>query len=369
MTRPKSLKNIMLKKFFNLIVSFFAGTTVVGAVEPISVLFIGNSYTHQNRMPKLFEKIAKSKGMNVHVEMSAKSSHTFEMHCNRPDMFSKINSRKWDYVVLQGFSRELSYSPDHIDSASVPYFDKIIDSIYSNNPCTNVMLYMTWGYKNGYADRAETNSYEKMTNCVYNGYQYLSKKYQLPIAPVGHVWREVRKTSPIDLYQKDDQHPTIYGSYLAASTFYASIFKSSPIGAKSGSMDVESVRRIQRTAYDYVIANQDEFNLNDNGFLVSHVDDAYLINAKVNLMEGQFAEWQFGDGSTADTSKVTHEYKSSGNYVLELKIRDLKGTRRMQRLVQITSKDSDSNYLAENRQLAILPEERKGLTNKEQTIK
>ena len=362
MTEKKSLKSIMVRKFFNFVVSLFAGTTVAGAVEPVSVLFIGNSYTHQNKMPKLFEKISKSQGVDVHVEMSAKSSHTFEMHCNRPDMFNKINSRKWDYVVLQGFSRELSHSRDHIDSASVPYFDRIMDSIYRNNACTNVMLYMTWGYKEGYSAREETNSYEKMTDRVHDGYQYLSKKYELPIAPVGHVWREIRRTSPIDLYQKDYQHPTIYGSYLAASTFYASIFKSSPVGAKSGSMDVKSALRIQQTAYDYVMANEDSFNLNENGLLVSHGmegSDSYLINGSVRLNDGESAEWNFGDGATADTAEVNHRYKSSGIYVLEVKIRDLKGTRRMQRLVKISSKDSIPNIPNKNRVEAVLPEERR----------
>jgi hypothetical protein len=49
----------------------------------MNVLFIGNSYTHMNKMPSLFEKIAISKGIKVNVEMSAKSGHSFRMHSER----------------------------------------------------------------------------------------------------------------------------------------------------------------------------------------------------------------------------------------------------------------------------------------------
>lgn len=104
------------------------------------VLFVGNSYTHYNNMPKLFTDIANSKNINVDVHMSAKSSHTFKMHSERTDLYQDIQREKWDYVVLQGFSRELSTDIETIDSMVVPYVKRITDSIYHQNPCATIRV-------------------------------------------------------------------------------------------------------------------------------------------------------------------------------------------------------------------------------------
>lgn len=238
----------MLKNFFNLIVSVFATSTVISQVEPVKVLFIGNSYTHMNNMPALFELIAKSQGTDVYVEMSAESNHTFEMHTQRKTLFETIRSQKWDHIVLQGFSRELAQSQEEIDRKTTPYVKIILDSIYANNASTNVLLFMTWGYENGYLHREELNTYEKMTNKIHVGYTYLSEKFNVSIVPVGLVWKEFRTASTMRLYKKDGQHPIRKGSYLAACTFYASIFKKNTIGAKAKRICKKKASQIQSNA-------------------------------------------------------------------------------------------------------------------------
>ena len=83
-------------------------------INPMNILFIGNSYTHYNNMPFIFKNMAVSKNIKINVEMNAKSNHTFKMHAQRSEMYSAIRSKKWDYVVLQGFSRELKYEKSHL---------------------------------------------------------------------------------------------------------------------------------------------------------------------------------------------------------------------------------------------------------------
>src|SRR5690606_37089613 len=257
---------IMLSCLRNLFSFLFASSAVHAQqnVQVMNILFVGNSYTHMNKMPELVGKMALSKGYKVNVEMNAKSSHTFKMHSERPELFEHIKQKKWDYVVIQGFSRELSYDPSYIDTASIPYFNKIIDSIYANNPCTNVLLYMTWGYKEGFKDRPEIDSYEKMADSIRRGYQYLSQIYDLPIVPVGDVHREIRKKTNINLYEEDMQHPTFSASYMVASTFYSAIFKTSPLNAYSKNLDKESATKIQSIAYDYVSKNLEQYKLKRN---------------------------------------------------------------------------------------------------------
>ena len=163
--------------------------------QPMRVLFVGNSYTHYNNMPKLFEQMADSKGVKLEVLMDAKSSHTFQMHSKRPELYKNINSTKWDYVVLQGFSRELAQDRATIDSQSLPYIKQLLDSIYANNSCTNVLLFQTWGYDGGFKDDSlgiDWN-YQQMSDRVHQGYLYLSEKLNLSVVPVGKVWETVKE--------------------------------------------------------------------------------------------------------------------------------------------------------------------------------
>ncbi len=322
-----------------LIASLFGyGSTLQAQeqVQPMNILFIGNSYTHMNKMPELVQKMAESKGYRVNVEMDAKSGHSFKMHTERPELFEHIKQKKWDYVVLQGFSRELSYSPGYIDTASIPYFNKIVDSIYTNNPCTNILLYMTWGYKEGFADRPEVDTYEKMSDSIRKGYQYLSAIYNLPIVPVGDVYRLIRKKTNINLYAEDMQHPTKDGSYVIASTFYSAIFKTSPLNAYNKTIDSKNAEIIQNTAYDYVIKNLDVYKLKQNTLKVKYERTAngeYLVHCDANYPNACSVKWSFGDGAHSVEKTISHKYKKAGTYYVILEVDDVCGVRKIRRKV------------------------------------
>lgn len=325
-------KKVVTGLFFS---SSFA--VVSNAVEPMNVLFIGNSYTHMNKMPALFEQIAHSKGVKINVEMSAKSNHTFKMHCERPELFIDIKKKKWDYVILQGFSRELSFEPSYLDTATIPYMNKIIDSIYINNPCTNVLLYMTWGYENGYQELEQINSYDKMSERVKSGYKYISEIFALPIVPVGDVWKQMRSYNKIHLYQNDHQHPTLEASYLIACTFYTAIFKASANGGYIPKINKKSAEKIQATAYNYVIENLDTFNLLRNTLKVKYERTSkgeFYAYCKANYPNADSIIWDFGDGQSSALQEVTHKYKKEGFYYVKLTVNDQCGTREIYRKVE-----------------------------------
>jgi PKD domain len=335
------MKSIFMRKLFRLVLAFLFGSQAFGQKnEDLSVLFVGNSYTHMNDMPFLFDRIAKSKGKSIHVEMNTRSSATFNIHTTRPDLFESIKSRKWDFVVLQGFSRELSFDPEYIDTASIPYFNQIVDSVKANHPCTNILLYMTWGYKEGYQHIEDVNTYEKMTSKITDGYKYLSKMYNLPVVPVGQVWKEFRQQNPdIELYDKDKEHPSKKGSYLAACTFFASIYKESPEGAVTSTLRNEYAEKIQKMAGDYVLANFNSYNLNQNFFSIDwrvENNGSFWLNGMSNFENAKSILWDFGDGTTAKTSMVKHRYNNPGEYELTLTIEDECGVREIKRKVKFS---------------------------------
>jgi hypothetical protein len=50
------------------------------------------------------------------------------------------------------------------------------------------------------------------------------------IVPVGEVWKEINEEGNpnIDLYDADGLHPSLQGTFLAASMYYASIYNRNP---------------------------------------------------------------------------------------------------------------------------------------------
>lgn len=333
---------VIKKGLLGSILGFFSISLAKAQTTPtpnaMNVLFIGNSYTHMNKMPELFEKIATSKKMKISVTMDAKSNHTFKMHCERPELFKTINSTKWDYVVIQGFSRELMYDFTQIDTATIPYFNKIVDSVYKNNPCTNILLYMTWGYKEGSLLIPETDTYTKMCQRIASGYNYLSKIYDLPIVPVGDVHQAVRATFPdYELYQEDKQHPTLLASYMIASTFYSAIFKNSPLNAYIPSgLDLKKAENIQKTAYSVVSKSIDKYDLRKNTLDVKFErtkTGAYFAYCKSYYANAKSVLWEFGDGTKSTQRNVVHQYKYEGEYMIKLTVHDQCGTREIYRKV------------------------------------
>jgi len=72
------------------------------------------------------------------------------------------------------------------------------------------------------------------TVCTYSGmqerlienYEKLGSLLNAETAPVGKAWVIVRNQHPeIDLYSSDGKHPSLQGSYLAATVLYLTIFK------------------------------------------------------------------------------------------------------------------------------------------------
>ena len=301
--------------------------------QPMRVLFVGNSYTHYNNMPKLFEQMADSKGVKLEVLMDAKSSHTFQMHSKRPELYKNINSTKWDYIVLQGFSRELAQDRATIDSQSIPYIKQLLDSIYANNSCTNVLLYQTWGYDGGFKDDSLGIdwSYQTMTDRIHEGYLYVSQQLNLSIVPVGKVWETVKENHPqIQLYQEDKQHPSLAGSYLAASCFYSALFKTEPNLNFTAKLDPKQAAIIQEIAGVQVLMNKSRYKINQNTVELEvklSPEEKKVVHLSANYPNATSVTWDFGDGMSEKSFKTRHVYK--------IKVQDSCGERILKRKISI----------------------------------
>ena len=74
------------------------------------------------------------------------------------------------------------------------------------------------------------------------------------VIPAGLAFaKAVSKRPDLEFYQPDKRHPTLIGTYLAASTTYSSIYKKSPVGnSYISSIDAKTANFLQSVAWETV---------------------------------------------------------------------------------------------------------------------
>jgi len=222
-----------LKKLFIIIVLFISGSVYS---DSTNVLFIGNSYTFVNDLPSLFMYLSAYAGKNVHAESEAPGGYSLENHLGRIQSIDAIKRGIWDYVVLQ----EQSQTPviEYLRYNSMYPSARKLDSIIKQyNPNAVTVFYMTWGRKNGGQQCIDTScspvftSYFHMQDSLKSSYTMIANSLGALTAPAGEAWRTARLIRPgVNLWDVDESHPTLEGSYLTACVFYAKIFNQSPVG-------------------------------------------------------------------------------------------------------------------------------------------
>ncbi|NLA25214.1 MAG: DUF4886 domain-containing protein [Bacteroidales bacterium] len=303
------------------------------------VLFIGNSYTMSNgNLGSWVKEIATSVGDSFEYEQVAFGGYKFSQHATNTQTISAIAQGDWDYVVLQEQSQYPSFPPSQVANEVYPYAKILCDSIYSANECTIPMFFMTWGYQNG--DPNNCQYYEPL--CTYEGMQQrLSESYiemaeqnNAQVAPVGEVWKIVRQN--LDdvsvLYADAGAHPTPLGTYLAACTFYASMYHKSVQDVVVPSSIDPSKAQIVKNAVDQVVLENfddwfiDTVKIRAEFDYIIFLDDTKNVTATfVNLtQDADSCFWIFGDGNVFMQypngsawnmwDMVEHDYENTGDY-------------------------------------------------------
>ena len=287
------------------------------------VLFVGNSYTYVNDLPNLVKQIALSFGDTLVHESSTPGGYSFNAHSTNTQTLNKINQQQWDYVVLQAQSQEPSLSPSYVNSNVLPAAQVLIDAIESNSLCTEPLFFMTWGRKFG--DVSNCVAYPPV--CTYLGMQerlrtrYLDMTFthDASCSPVGMAWKKsIEIDSTLNLYSSDNSHPSIYGSYLAACTFYSSIFKKSAVGSTywPNAIDSASAYILQQIGSSTALDSLGVWNVFNADFGFQQYNDSISFTNLSSNYESVF--WDFGDGITSTDENPTHKFTLNGSYTVIL---------------------------------------------------
>lgn len=239
-----------MKAFVVVLILFFQSTFSFSQSK--SVLFLGNSYTYVNDLPHMVTEMATHAGDTLFYGCQAEGGASFYSHSINTISREKIQSGHWDIVVLQGQSLEMF---GNLTGVANPFpYAVILDSlIHESNPCAETMFYRTWGRKNGLAGY----SYLVMDSMIHANYMWLADIVNGVVSPVGEVWKYIREHYPsIELYDADESHPSLAGSYAAAACFYSAIFRKDPVGSTYQSTLPPDVALNIRTAARNVVYNQ-----------------------------------------------------------------------------------------------------------------
>ena len=196
--------------------------------DAIRVLFIGNSFTQRNNLPGLLAEMAAVKGLRVDHELMNTGGASLRTHWNAGRAAEAIAGGRYDYVVLQEQST-LPVKNAKRMAENVRLFAAAIQQAGSKT-----VLYMTWGRQHSpETQRAITEAFESV-----------GKEVGAIVVPVGTVWQDFLTTHKQPaLYDRDQSHPTLAGSYLAACVFLAVLLKVSPVGMTVGPKGITKQER------------------------------------------------------------------------------------------------------------------------------
>lgn len=105
-------------------------------------------------------------------------------------------------------------------------------------------LFMSWAYK----DKPE------MTAQLADAYTRAANDNDLIVIPAGLAFAAaIAKRSEIELYQADKRHPSLAGTYLAAATVYATLYRKSPVDLTyTAGLDPELATLLRSVAWETV---------------------------------------------------------------------------------------------------------------------
>lgn len=219
----------------------------------VRLLFIGNSFIHYNDMDQMVAQMAQEVMPEWETVLSVRvAPGGYRLIQHLTDALDELNNpmlrqllltgpeeaRQWDLVVLQ----EQSQLPGlGNDNPEIQGFMQGVAGLHAlaDNAGAATMLYLTWGYPEGDHRTPENTNiypdYTTMQNRLTFGTLSTAEAASINgstvyVAPVGLAFQAIYDSleNPLEvnsrfrqLYDTDNIHPSLAGSYLAASVITA----------------------------------------------------------------------------------------------------------------------------------------------------
>ncbi|AOO84452.1 hypothetical protein [Bosea vaviloviae] len=265
----KRLTNSIIQILFGFVVLALANSASVaqtkatirstGTERPESIIYIGNSFFYfNNGISGMVARILASADPKYKLRSTLVtiSGSGFDWHdvgsYFRPDAVGRYTiddnnvvtfnqpNRLFDLAIMM----DCSQCPVHPRLQGIFYEYAKIHAETARKNGSEPVFFMSWAY----LDKPE------MTEQLAEAYTRIGNENKALVIPAGLAFaRSVKERPDIRLYIADKRHPTMAGTYLAALTIYAAIFKKSPVGISyTADLGEESARFLQKVAWDTV---------------------------------------------------------------------------------------------------------------------
>lgn len=292
------------------------------AQDTTRVLFLGNSYTYYNDLPQLVTDLAADMGHVVETASNTPGGYTLQGHGTNDTSLDLIAEGGWDFVVLQEQSQLPSFPDFQVEADFFPAAEFLVNHIRNNNDCAIPLFYMTWGREEGDAQNCDNwppvCTYEGMQELLTDNYLEACDLNTSWCAPVGVVWEDVFLGTSLDLYAEDGSHPSLAGSYLAASTLFVAMFGENPsTSVFDGGLGFDDSQVIDNAVwdvwqdspgfwrqYDLIEASLD-IEEGPFGYTIEVNTSSYVDSIVVNTGSQEFV-WEDGDVNQLFLTETTY---------------------------------------------------------------
>lgn len=204
------------------------------------VLLVGNSHTYFNggvntHLQALLNAVHPE--WNAVVSAQTGGGYTLENHYNDPNTLAAIQNGNWDLVILQEQSSRPMEFPDLFNQYAILLNDVIAQS----GSLTG--FYMTWAWRNN----------PEMFVPIRDAYYYIGAYLDALVSPAGVAFYNAQLLPRCpDLYDADNYHPSLHGTYLVACLMLARIWNLNPIGNSyvPTGINAEDALLLQTAAWD-----------------------------------------------------------------------------------------------------------------------
>lgn len=169
--------------------------------EALRVLFIGNSLTAANNLPRMVERLAAASGLDIATVTATESGFALEDHWTMGTALDRVREGGFDVVVLQQGPSSLASSRANLREWTQQWAGEVraIGAIPA--------LYSVW------PEAARMHAFGD----VSESYRLAAEDVGGLWLPVGDVWLETWERLPsAPLYGPDQFHPSASGTYAAA---------------------------------------------------------------------------------------------------------------------------------------------------------
>lgn len=221
--------NISLKKIvFLLIVCLITSTYAQ------KILFVGNSLTYTNGLPKILEKVSENFGATITTKSLCFPNYAIIDHLNEGKLQAILSKEKFDYLVVQqGPSSQSKGKKMLIEDGKK--LKKLCDKYK-----IKMAYFMVWTSKEWY----------HTFDLVIENHRIAAKQNKALLFPVGQIWKKYSDYKNVDnLYSFDGFHPSKAGSFLSALVMFRELFPK------------ENLHLLKFHNYKKWIKNEDSFKL------------------------------------------------------------------------------------------------------------